>query len=224
MRLRTNFRPRLCLLLALCVAGSAELSAKEPATAKAELHVEGLGWLHNRDQRLSLERLLGAQRGATLDANAIEDAAFLLFSAVESEGYLKPTMEIAVTREDGTALRFPFDTTLAVPLPRPLAAKKLTFEVKPGVRYVVTEVKITGLTALPVETARGYFMPGRALLVVGSAQAYTPSRLRRALESVREELLQRGFAEAQARATEVKIDDKTGKVVLALEVNEGPRW
>jgi outer membrane protein insertion porin family len=210
----------VCAVVMLVSSGG----AKEPKVSKAELRVSGLGWLRNRDQRLSLERLLGEQRGVTIDANAIEDAAFLLLSAVENEGHLKPALEIEVTAAEGPARRFTFDITLATPLPRPLEAKRVEFHVTPGVRYVVTDVRIDGLTALPVETARGYFMPGRALFGVGAVRAYTPGRLRRALESVHEELRQRGFAEAQTRAAEVKIDDKTGQVTLVIEVSEGPRW
>lgn len=215
------------ILLGFAVCGllrPTTVSAKSAGPKRAKIEVNGLGWLRDRDQRLSLERLLGDQRGEVIKSNAIEDAAFLLVSALEGEGFLKPALEIAIETPDGAKEKFPFDTTLATTMPRELAAKAVSFKVHEGVRYVVTEVRITGLTAFPVEVARGYFMPGQALFATGAARAYTPGRLRRAVENVQEELQQRGYAEARARTADVDVDDRTGKVSLAVEVTEGPRW
>ncbi|HEX2854509.1 MAG TPA: BamA/TamA family outer membrane protein [Opitutaceae bacterium] len=214
------------IFLGLLVAGPGvgEVSAKRSEVRKAKIEVNGLGWIRNRDQRLSLERLLGSQRGEVIASNAIEDGAFLLVSALEGEGFLKPAVEIALVLGDGAKQRFQFDTTLATPLPRDLSATSVAFNVKPGVRYFVNDVRISGLTAFPVETAHGYLMPGQALFATAPARAYTPGRVRRALSSVQEELVQRGYAEAQVRTSDVQIDDRSGKVSVAVEVVEGPRW
>ena len=213
------------LLAGVALLGMAQPLVAKEGPKKAKIEVEGLGWLHNRDQRRSLERLLGDQRGELIESNAIEDAAFLLASALQGKGFLKPKIEIEVVRaEGGKSERFVFDTTLTTPLPRPLVAREVTFHVTKGVRYHVSEARISGLHVFPTETARGYFMPGQALYATGEARAYTPARLRRAVEAVQEELQQRGYAEARVRTDDVQIDDKTGKVTLAVEVVEGPRW
>lgn len=209
-------------LLGAIFAGAA--GAKPAAESKADFHVSGLGWWDNREMRASLERLIGDQRGETVDANAIEDAAFLLVSALAEKGFLKPTVEIAFTSVDDTKGKFTFDTTLATPLPRPLAATAVTFHVVEGVRYAVDSVRIDGLTVLPLKTAREFFQPDKGLFGGGEARAYTPARLNRAVDALRDELRQRGYAEAQVRATDVATDDRTGKVGLVIEVTEGPRW
>ena len=224
MHPRHSRRRLTWIVMVLCAVMIGEVSGKTKPPPKAEIHVSGLGLVKNRDQRLSLERLLGDQRGETIDGNAIEDAAFLLCSALEAEGFLKPSVEIEVVSPNSAPRHFTFDTTLSTPMPRPLSATKVTFKVAAGTRYVVTEVRIVGLTALPLETARGYLRPGGALFRTGAVRAYTPGRLRHALDTVREELRQRGYEEAQVRTTEVKIDDHTGKVSLDVQVAEGPRW
>ena len=94
------------------------------------------------------------------------------------------------------------------------------FLVVEGVRYVVHEVRLDGLSVLPVKKAREYFQPDKGLLGGGEARAYTPSRLNRAIDALRFELRQHGYAEAQVRAVEVNIDDHTGKVGLVIEVME----
>lgn len=199
-------------------------AAKEPAAPKAKLEVSGLGWLKNRDQRLSLERLLGTQRGETIGANAIEDAMFLLLSALETEGYLKPAIEVEATPASGPVQRFKLDASLVATIPQELLAKAVEFRVETGVRYVVKDVAVSGLTAWPEDQARALFRPNQTLLMAGGAAAYTPSRLRRALESLQEELRRLGYAQAEARATETRIDDRTGEVFLKIEVVQGPRW
>ena len=104
-----------------------------------------------------------------LDPNAIEDAAFLLVSAIADQGFLKPTIEIEFESPDGTKEKFAFDATLATPLPRPLTAKAVTFHVAEGTRYVVEDVQIDGLTAVPLKTAREYLRPDKGLFGGGEA-------------------------------------------------------
>lgn len=224
--MRPSARRGCAIFLGMLIGAwpATEVVAKE-TVSRAKLEVTGLGWLRDRDQRLSLERLLGDQRGETIGANAIEDAMFLLLSAVESEGFLKPVVEVEIVPRDGTATqRFKFDTTLATMMPRALVAKEVKFHVAEGVRYEVKEVHISGLANLSVEKVRSYFKPNQTLFSFGGAKAYTPARLRRALETVQAELRQRGYAQAEARASEVKVDDRTGEASLVIEITEGPRW
>jgi outer membrane protein insertion porin family len=210
-------------VVVVLVALSGFAHAKEIAPKKAGIEVDGLGWLGDRDQRLSLERLLGDERREALDANAIEDAALLLLSSLEEQGYLKAVLETEIHRVNGDVERFTFDLGMTNALPRPTNAEKVIFRVRKGVRYVVSAVSIEGLSALPEETARSYFRPDNALFA-GAARAYTPGRLRRQADELQEELRQRGYAEAKVRAEPASIDDKSGEVGLTVRVIEGARW
>src|SRR5215217_1890157 len=89
------------LMAGLCLLAIAQPVVAKEAVKKAKIGVEGLGWLHNRDQRRSLERLLGDQRGEVIESNAIDDAAFLLASAMQGKGFLKPKIEVEVVRAEG---------------------------------------------------------------------------------------------------------------------------
>ena len=66
--------------------------------AAAELRVRGLNWFANRKAEQQLKLLLGDQRGPTLDANALEDAALVLISALNNEGFLEPILRVSPSR------------------------------------------------------------------------------------------------------------------------------
>src|SRR5688572_15395806 len=107
----------LVLLLTLGVAGTSVRGAKSDGT-RAKLSVDGVGALRDRDLRAALTRLLGTELKATLDANAIEDAAVILWSTLGMEGFQRPEITIEVVLEDGATKQFTFDPTFAIPLPR----------------------------------------------------------------------------------------------------------
>ena len=71
----------------------------------AELHVRGLTWLGNRKAEQQLKLLLGERHEATLNAGALEDAALVLISALNDEGYLEPCLIVEVAPPDGNVAR-----------------------------------------------------------------------------------------------------------------------
>lgn len=190
----------------------------------ATLEVDGLGWWQDRQQRIALDRMLGQERGATLDANAVEDAAFLLLSALQDQGYLKPVIETELTSPSGERRTIRFDARLEATLERPFEAARVSFRIKKGVRYEFAKVEVHGLKALKADSAREYFLGEKALIRRGSTRAYSPAHLRRALEGIENDLHRLGFADATATADQVRINDKSGEVDLVVDVHEGPRW
>jgi len=213
----------------MCILGPASLAIRageeKPEKPKAaEIAVKGLGFWKSREERSSLVRLLGEERGPAMDANAIEDAAFLLISGLTDEGFLRPTVKVIATPESGAPIDFVFDATLSTILPRPLAAKRVEFYVDRGVRSTFEAVAFTGLTLLTAEQATGFFKPVDTLWQSPVSRAYSPGRLRRAVDNLQDELRLRGYADAALHARVEKEDLATGDVDVVLEVNEGMRW
>ncbi len=190
----------------------------------AKIAVDGLGWLGNRDSRNSLKRLLGQERGPVLSANALEDAMFLLMSAVQEDGFLKPVIAVEWVDPRGVKSEVTLDSSMNVAIPRTSAAREVRLTVRRGVRYYVEDVRISGLTVVPEKTAVGFFVGESTLFSGKAARAYTPARLSRGIDSLEAELRQRGYADSKVRASEVKIDDVTGQVSLALAAVEGVPW
>jgi outer membrane protein assembly complex protein YaeT len=195
-----------------------------PAAARATLKVSGLGWLRSRELRLSLLVLLGSQRGATMDANAIEDAAVILVSALHEEGFQKAEIEIEATLVDGTVERHLFDQSLASSLPRTLRARAVEFHLIPGVRWHVDSVEIAGLSTLGGKSMRSFFRTDEMLFVMAKTNAYSPSRIKSSANVLLGALHRRGYADASVSARVAKVDEKSGAVALRVEVNEGHQW
>lgn len=209
-------------LLALIFFLPLALAAKEGEAAKVE--VSGVGWLGDRELRSSLERMLGSERGPTLDANAIEDAMFLLMSAVQDDGFLKPVIRVEMTDAAQKKLEVTLDVTMAAEVPRDMRAVEVHFKVDRGVRYFLDEVKLADLTAVPAKTAEAFFVGESTLLAGKSSRIYTPGRLARAVDSVAGDLRQRGYAEADVSTSEVQVDEHSGAVRVTVQVREGPMW
>lgn len=187
----------------------------------AEIVVGGLGFWENRAQQASLERLLGTERGSTMDANAIEDAVFLLASALTDQGFLDPRITVTVHPDSDGALRsFDFDARLATVLPRPLSTHKVDIAVQRGVRSTVNGVRFIGLESMDVRDAVAFFKPVDSLWQSPETRAYSPSRLSRAAENLQDALRLLGYADATVRAR-VESVDTDGRTDLLIEVQEG---
>ena len=211
------WRSRVASLGALCLA----LGAGAGLCA-ATIDVDGAGFLRDRELRTALVRVVDARAKQALDANAIEDAAVILVSALGEEGFQKPKIEIEAALAGGEQRRFTFDPTFASPLPRPLSAEKVSFHLSLGVRSHIASVAVSGLTAIDPERARGFFRNDSTLFGTERANAYSPAKVNRGVDALLGELRQAGFAEAQVRA-DIARDDR-GAIALQVTVRQGPRW
>ncbi|MFT3830632.1 MAG: BamA/TamA family outer membrane protein [Opitutaceae bacterium] len=205
------------LALALCVLVlSLSLSARD----EPRLEVRGLGWLGNREAERSLELLLGKAEN-TLGAGQLEDAALILISQLSDEGYLEPKLTVRLRHADGRETRHVLTADLAEPLPRPLAVREARLEVERGPRFLYREIRFTGLTALPEDWARSFFAGESMLIPLSDERVYSPGRLTRGVNNLREQLLQAGYSEALVRVGELAIDRASGAVRAEIVVQEG---
>ncbi len=219
----------LCGLMVLGTAAACVEAAPASRVAEgkneeprpAEITIDGLGFWENRAQRASLNRLLGSERGPSMDANAIEDAVFLLVSALTDQGYLDPQIRVTVHPHTGDERRvFDFDSRLTTLLPRPLTGRKVDFDVRRGVRSTVNDVRFTGLRLMGIEEAASFFKPGDSLWQSPATRAYSPARLRSAADNFQDALRLLGYADATVRAS-VERTAPDGATDLHVEVVEG---
>ena len=190
----------------------------------ADLSVRGLGWFDNRAAGQKLKLLRGGQAGAALDANALEDAALVLISSLNNQGYLEPTLIVEATRTDGSGARYALDARLEPPLPRPLAASAATLRFTKGRRFTLQKITFAGLLAIKEKNARTYFVGENTLIPLASERIYAPGRLQSAAGNLEEALRLLGYAEAVVIPDEAQIDRANGEVRVRIAVQEGRRW
>jgi outer membrane protein assembly factor BamA len=209
---------RLVFLWSLVVVSMAEGASGD----SVRLTVDGVGFLRDRELRSALFRLLGDPK-SKVDTNAIEDAAVILGSALGEEGFQRATIEIVAELEDGSTRRMKFDPTFEQPLPRPLSARAVHFQLSPGVRFTIDTVRFSGLTELPERQASALFRSDAALFLTARANAWSSARVARSADALLSELRQRGHIDAEVR-TRTEANDQSGKVTVFVEVRAGPAW
>ncbi|MHC1764191.1 MAG: outer membrane protein assembly factor [Verrucomicrobiia bacterium] len=203
---------------------SLPVGAASPAPPEdpAEIDVQGYGLLGNRKLERALRLLADPEeRPELLGANFIEDAALILMAQLSRDGFLKPRVVARLTLADTRQLEFVWDRpVLDEPLPRPLEVRRAEFHIFEGVRYYYRDLQFQGLTVLREKDARSYFVETGALLPLKRTRVFSPDRLQRGLSSLTEVLNRRGYESARATAEEER-DDRTGRVDVTIEVEEG---
>ncbi|MEY4489729.1 MAG: hypothetical protein RIQ79_2237, partial [Verrucomicrobiota bacterium] len=211
-----SFLPALCLTFMLATPASGR-----PAVVK----VDGFGYLHNRELKQSLTLLLdNGKVPEQFDAGYIEDACLVLNSDLVEAGYFKAKVRARWIDTNGQHGDVLVDADLSRPLPRPLAVTRLRLQAVPGVRAVVAEVKLEGLTAIPAKDAEAFFRPSAGWFTPDEARAWSRARSRRAAAQLRDTLRAEGYAEAKVDLLETEPDEKSGAVRLEVRVSQGPRW
>ncbi len=187
------------------------------------LQVRGYGLRGNRRLRSAIEMLDTGEEKDYYDAAFIEDAAFIMFSMMNQDGYLDPAIRLQLGLADGSQAEFLWRTGAEVMLPRPTQAESVRFNLEPGVLFYYEEVDFTGLTLLGRREAESYFVPADFLVPLKSARVFTPGKLDESINNLRDVLIEKGYKNATVTAEEVAMDRETGAVRVGIEVGEGQK-
>src|SRR5687768_7252878 len=167
----------LVLLCVLCASVVESYSASpETNSNPARLKVRGYGFFGNRELK-SLVSVLQttAKKPEFFEANYVEDAVLVMFSRLRRDGYLVPTIRARVQFRDGSEDEFIWAEPLGEPLPRPFEAKRVEFEIEPGVLFYFEEIRFAGVEeVLPLRDAAHFFIETDALLKTRKNRRYSP--------------------------------------------------
>ena len=222
----TGTKPiKFYLLCVLCAGVIISLSAEEAQPEPAKLKVSGYGLFGNRELKGMLSLLQsGEQKPAFFEANYVEDAVLILFSRLARDGYLFPTFRAQVEFVDGSWGEFVWTEPLGEPLPRPFQAKKLTFQIEPGVLFYFDEVSFFGIDNLiPLRDAAHFFIETDALVRVRKNRRYSPEKLSNGIKNLQDALERLGYQSAGVLATNLVVQTNTGAVTVDVFVDAGPQ-
>lgn len=217
----------LLILSKVAAAESPTSETQEPSedVVPAELEISGYGWFGNAKLRNSLALLNeGGKLPELLSANYIEDAALILLSQAQSDGFLDAELSAKLTLDDGRELSFYWDDPIEEPLPRPLNVQKAEFKIHKGLLSYYEEIEFAGLEALTEAKAREFFIEAGPLLALKTTRIFTPQRLEQGLNNLKETLARRGYKNAIATPTELTRNRETGAVSVKIQVKQGQQF
>ncbi|HET7625465.1 MAG TPA: BamA/TamA family outer membrane protein [Verrucomicrobiae bacterium] len=214
----------ICCVFALFLIRT---NAAESSTnvAPAKLKVSGYGFFGD----LQIKRMLGIlnegkKKPEFFDANFIEDASLLILSRLRDDGYLRPVLRARVVLEDGREVSLNLTRVMEEPLPRPLRATRVRFEIRKGLLYYFRNLEFSGLHAISEKQARRYFIETGGLLSLKGNRIYSPDQLKHSVENLTSELQRLGFHDATVTVADFKSNDHTGEVDARIEVSEGAKY
>src|SRR5436190_598505 len=151
--------PRFLIASLLLLGLTAARSAETNKVTHASLKISGFGPLGNRELKKTIRLMSGKKTPPEFyEANFVEDAALIIVSTLNREGYLAPHITAALTLSDGQEQRFEWDKDIDTVLPGPLAVKKVRFRVRRGVRCFYRHLSIQGLKSLSQSEAQAFFV------------------------------------------------------------------
>jgi outer membrane protein insertion porin family len=215
----------LAFLVLLLPAGAARGADQKTEPPAAKLKISGYGWLGNlRLKRMITQLEFQKKPPPFFDANFIEDSSLILISKLHDAGYLRPVIEVDMTLADGTRLNRTWAGVDAEPLPRPLRARAVRFNIRKGVLYHYTQIEFTGLMAIPASHARSFFIETSGLIPLEESRVYSPDRLQRSVGNLQQGLNHLGYQNARVTVAHLERDEETGGVAVQIRVEEGPEF
>lgn len=197
-------------------------AADAKTNAPARVKVSGFGFPGNREiLRLLQNFQVEGKQPTIIDQTFVEDAALVLLSRVEQDGYLNAELKAGFVMLDGSRQEFTWTNALEAQLPRDFAAREVRFQMRKRVRFHYDPLEITGAVAIPPAAARRYFVSGDTLLHPRGSRVFSTSRLQTSLAALSEALRRLGYREAQVIATAISFDRETGRTAVQVHVEEG---
>ena len=168
------------------------------AESSAKISIKGVGLWDGLDLKESLKILDNSNTVPTsYDSDYIEDASWVLSSSLKSEGYINPTFELEIVTTSDEHLHLKWDGSFTPELHPSVRAKKLIFDVTPGIIQYYESVTIKGLPKEDTKKFQEYFYPSDKLISTKKSKYFTPNRFKKSIRSVLRVLHEEGYQEAE---------------------------
>ncbi len=211
------------IVLAVLFISSAARAADKSPSPPPEMKIRGYGLFGD----LRLEHILKLMefpngKPASFDANFVEDSVFILNAKLQDDGYLQPQITVALTLTNGEQLSYVWSEAAESKLPHPLHARKVRFQLKPGVMFHYRKIQFNGLEAKTAKQARSFFIETSGLIPLKQNRVFSPDRLNRSTSNLQAALEQMGYHDAKVTVSHLERNDKTGNVIAIIQVQQGP--
>jgi len=208
------------VLFLLCL-GLSSLSASDGPVWK----VRGSNPLTNHQLGRQLGLFFAEEERDAFEAYEIEDAALVLISHLQGKGFLDAQVEgLIYTEESEVPVSYEWDKDLDTFLPDDIAARRVEFLMKPGVRFFYEDVELAGSSVLDQQEVEAFFFEEPLLFQGKRSRVFSEGGLKAGVRNLQGYLQGQGYLNARVKATTVERDSDSGAVRVELELSEGPMF
>lgn len=188
----------------------------------ASWSVENGGFFKNRKLKSQLDLIFNEEK-ESFDSSDIEDAALILISYMEGEGYLTAKAVGEITLLNGETTTVEWDGEFDVFLPRDTAAKQVRFKLLHGPRFYYENLSIEGNQVLTSEEVEAFFYNEPLLFQGDKSKLFSKSLLQSSKGNLKTHLNTLGFYGAQVKAELVEFDKESGGCSVHVVIDEGQK-
>ncbi|MCB1121383.1 MAG: BamA/TamA family outer membrane protein, partial [Verrucomicrobiae bacterium] len=192
-------------------------------SSRAVMRVKGTGFFRDRLLMQQLETLFKESK-SYYDAADIEDAALIVLSEVQSEGYLKATATSELTSTDGTVSSVDWNTDLDVFLSTETTAVQVKFQIHPGPRFYYHTLESNAMGAMDFKDIESFFYSEPYFFSNESSKVFTPTLLNSSVLNLQSHLKSLGYQTARVRAEITNMDTETGATDVKVQLDPGPLY
>ncbi|MCH6258242.1 BamA/TamA family outer membrane protein [Puniceicoccaceae bacterium K14] len=205
-------------------AGGASQAIAEQNVKPAAWKVKGQGLIKNFALKRQLNNVFNEEK-EFFEAVDIEDAALILLSNLQAQGFLDAEAEATIERVDGTVETVVWDKSFSVVLPRDTKAQKVSFKLMPGkISYFKEIVVVSNNSRLEQEDIEAFFYSEGLLLQGDDSQTFTNSLMTTGASNIAALLKQEGYQDAVVEAKLTPESEGELAKHVSLSIDKGPLY
>lgn len=210
------------ILLATVLIGFGSLNAATAEeTVKPSMQVDGAGFFKDRLLKQQLKTIFNDPR-ELFGPTDIEDAALILISAMQSDGFLEAQVIGTFKNPDGEATTISWNKDLDVFLPEETQATHIEFQVLPGPRFYYHSLEHEDNPVVDNETIESFFFSEPYFFENERSKIFTPAQFTSGTQNLRAHLKILGYQDAQVRSEILELNEATGAASVKIAIDEGP--
>jgi len=219
---------KLCRTIFMGVIFGAVAFESEPlAAAKgkeevASWSVENAGFFQNRKLKNQLDLIFNEEK-ETFDSSDIEDAALILISYLEGEGFLAAKAVGEITLANGEKTTVEWDSDFDVFLPRETEAVHVGFKLVRGPRFYYDSLSVEGNQVLTTEEVEAFFYNEPLLFQDRKSRVFSRGLMQRSRANLQSHLNTLGYFKARVKAELIESNRETGACSVQVSITEGPK-
>lgn len=214
---------RICLVFfaLFILAWGPDVYSKEKKDV-ASWSVENGGFFQNRKLKSQLDLIFNEEKEA-FDSSDIEDAALILISYMEGEGYLAAKAVGEITLLNGDMTTVEWDGEFDVFLPRDTAARHVRFKLLLGPQFYYDSLSVEGNQILTTEEVEAFFFNEPLLFQGNKSKLFSKSLLQSSKGNLQMHLNTLGFFDASVKVELVESDRESGACSVLVSIDEGEK-